>query len=91
MSLAPKGDSCLCWVFLSSLEKDALTWLLQLKPSIISSYEQLFLAFIKNYSLLVEELKTTDSLFEVIGHAHETFKSYFTRFEYALMTIAKPD
>lgn len=85
-----RGESYLFWVFSSSLETDALAWFLRLKPNNISFFKQLSTEFVRNYSLLVEELKMTNSLLEVIVRPCETFKSYIMSFESTLRMIAKP-
>lgn len=79
--LSYAGSSLIAWT------SGGLSLFLTTQAQNNASFKQLSKEFVKNYVFWIEELKTTNSLFEVTWCSQEIFKSYVTKFEAALLMV----
>jgi hypothetical protein len=73
----------MCHAFQETLTGEALSWFFDLKPSSISSYEQLIQEFTERFILRSDGYHTTAHLFKMEQGEKETLKSFVNRWQTA--------
>ena len=77
-----------CQLFAENLSGNALDWFSRLEEGSISSFQQLSVAFIKHYSMLVEDEVTMADLWNTQQTRDETLKNFMTRFKTVMSKIS---
>ena len=81
MILYQNNDDLMCKIFATTLQGEAQDWLYTLPPQSIRNFDELSLAFIKEYSPYRSIKKKSDHLFNVKKNPKESLRDYVKRFK----------
>ncbi|MES7295870.1 retrotransposon gag family protein, partial [Cutibacterium acnes] len=83
-------EPAFCRLFAENLSGSALEWFAGLEERSIDNFTQFMTAFLKQYSVFIEEKTTEAALFGVSQKPDETLRSYIDRFKEIKAKIANP-
>ncbi|XP_038985514.1 uncharacterized protein LOC120111721 [Phoenix dactylifera] len=91
MALQGSLEAMLCKAFPATLRRTARLWFFGLKPSTVSSFEQLGRQFITNFAAGRRQRRTSDSLLDIKQREGESLKDYLDRFTAATWEVRELD
>ncbi len=80
MALQRSSEAVLCKAFPATLRGTARLWFSGLKPSMVSSFEQLGRQFATNFAASQCQRRTSDFLLDIQQKEGESLKDYLDRF-----------
>ncbi|KFK42631.1 hypothetical protein AALP_AA1G020200 [Arabis alpina] len=89
-SLEEKDAGC-CQHFVEHLSGPALEWFARLRPRSIDSFPQLSQAFLKHYSMYLEEGISDANFWSLVQKEDETLRGYMDRFKAVLSRVTVGD
>ncbi|KFK22785.1 hypothetical protein AALP_AAs69847U000200 [Arabis alpina] len=84
-------DAGCCQHFVEHLSGPALEWFVRLRPRSIDSFPQLSQAFLKHYSMYLEEGISDANLWSLVQKEDETLRGYMDRFKAVLSRVTVGD
>ena len=84
-------DAVYCQLFVENLSGQALSWFSRLESGSIDSYQELSIAFLKHYSIYIENGASEADLYTLSQERTESLRSFIGRFKTIVSRMKVPD
>ncbi|XP_048627168.1 uncharacterized protein LOC125595420 [Brassica napus] len=84
-------DAGYCQLFVENLSGHALSWFSRLESGLIDSYQELSTAFLKDYSIDIENGVSEADLYTLSQERTESLRSFIGRFKTIVSRVKVPD